>query len=58
MKARDIIDKALKTGLIKTYGRTPDQTLTGILNRLVKENKVYKGCKINKVGKGTFTIKT
>jgi len=57
MRAREIIDEALKLGLIRTHGRTPDQTLTAILNRLIKEDKVYKSYKITKVGKGTFSIK-
>lgn len=58
MKTKGIIDRALRLGLIKTHGRTPDQTLTGILNRLVKENKIYKGYKIIKVRQGIFSIKT
>lgn len=58
MKTREIVGKALKIGLIKTYGKTPDNTLTATLNRIVKEGGDYKGHKIIKIGKGTFSIKT
>jgi len=56
-KTKEIINEALKLGFIKTYGRTPNQTLNGILNKIVNSGGVYKGHKIAKAGKGSFFLK-
>lgn len=56
MGAKEVIDESLRLGLIKTYGKTPENTLTAILNGIVKEGGGYKGHKVIKVAKGAFSI--
>lgn len=58
MRESEIIAEVFKRDLIKSKGKTPINTLSALLNRLVKNGGVYKGKILVKKGKGLFLVKT
>jgi hypothetical protein len=44
---KEIIKKLLDLDLIKSNGKTPDDTLGASLNRLIKQGGIYKNKKYN-----------
>ncbi len=56
LRIKSITQKILKKGQVKSTGKTPHNTISAALNRIIKEkNGIYKGIKLSKTKNSFYT---